>query len=142
MPRETITPEQRAAEAERLSAFFKSAQLREPGLTQESLANEMDLTQGNIHQWLKGLSPIPIKRLFWLARRLGFDPRNVRDNLEFSPDLVATERERITINQYLMDPDFRRIVEAVAESSGIYSREGELQSRAGSSQSQGQGNAK
>lgn len=120
MPREIITPEERAREAKALKGFFESAQLRDPDITQESIANEMDITQGNVHQWLKGLSPIPTKRLLWLAKRLDFDPRKVRENLKFNSEMVATERERITINQYLMDPDFRRIVEAVAESTGIY----------------------
>lgn len=120
MPRETITPEQRAAEASALTKLFEEAKRVDPGITQESIANEMDVTQGLVNQWLTGRSPIPDKRLVWLSRRLDFDPAQVRPNLKLSIDLAASEQERKTLMVYLTNPDFRRMVDAIAESGGFY----------------------
>lgn len=120
MPRETITPEERVAEAAALSRFFESAKLIDPSLTQESIANEMDVTQGLVNQWLTGRSPIPDKRLVWLSRRLNFNPAQVRPRIKLSIDLAATEQERKTLMVYLTNPDFRKMVDAIAETGGFY----------------------
>lgn len=123
MPRETITPEQRTAEAAALSRFFEAAKLIDQTVTQESIANEMEVTQGLVNQWLTGRSPIPEKRLIWLSRRLNFNPTAVRSKIKPSIDLAATEQERKTLMVYLTNPDFRKIVDVIAETGGFYTAE-------------------
>lgn len=119
MPKIQITPEERLAEAARLRAIFEAAQDRENGLTQESLADEMKVSQGLIHQWLSGKkTPIPDKRLLWLSRRFNFNPLDVRKSMAVNADLIVTEQEREVMRAYLTNPDFRKIVDTIAASAG------------------------
>ena len=123
MPRETISPEQRAKEAEKLRSFFGIAQSSDESITQESIANEMEVTQGLIHQWLSGRSPIPNKRLVWLSKRLGFDAHEVREKIKSDTDLIPTGKQKVIIDRYLTNPDFRRMVDTLAESTGHFQAE-------------------
>jgi transcriptional regulator with XRE-family HTH domain len=120
MPREMISQEERKREAAALMRAFERAQLSEPSITQESIANEMDVTQGLVNQWLTGRTPIPDKRLVWLSRRLNFNPADIRHSLKVNLDLAATDAERRTMLVYLTNPDFRRMVDAIAETGGFY----------------------
>jgi len=91
-------------------------------ITQEEIALEMNVTPGLMNQWLTGKkTPIPQKRLLWLAARLKFDPSRVRKNLKPQIDKPTTEKQRKTIALYLTDPKFEQIVDAIAEAQGFYS---------------------
>lgn len=120
MPREIITPEQRKAEAAELRAIFESAQANDPSVTQEAIALEMSVTQGLIHQWLSAKTPIPTKRLQWLADRLLFKAERIRPSLKPPAGTAITEREKRTIDLYLKNPDFAKIVNTIAETTGLY----------------------
>lgn len=121
MPRDVISPEQRAQEAAALRSIFAGAQAIDPTLTQESIALEMQVTQGLITQWLSGeKTPIPQKRLLWLAARLNFDPTKVRKNLKPQIDKPTNEKQKKTISLYLTDPKFAQIVDSIAEAQGFY----------------------
>ena len=121
MPREVISPEQRAQEAAELRKIFEEANLSEKKITQEEIALEMDVTPGVVNQWLTGKkTPIPQKRLLWLAARLKFDPSRVRKNLKPQIDKPITEKQRKTISLYLTDPKFEKIVDSIAEAQGFY----------------------
>lgn len=129
MPKPQISPEQRKTEAEKLRAIFARAQDSELDLTQESLAAEMDVTQGLITQWFSGKkTPIPDKRLIWLSRRFKFNPLLIRPSMEISADSIASDLEKLTIKTYLTNPDFRKIVNAIAESQGYHLKQSGLQS--------------
>jgi len=120
MPREVISPEQRAQEAAELRKIFEEVKLFEK-ITQEEIALEMNVTQGLMNQWLTGKkTPIPQKRLLWLAARLKLDPSRVRKNLKPQIDKPITDKQRKTISLYLTDPKFEKIVDAIAEAQGFY----------------------
>lgn len=107
MPREVISPEQRAQEAAELRKIFEEINHPEKTITQEEIALEMQVTPGLMNQWLTGKkTPIPQKRLLWLAARLNFDPTRVRKNLKPQIDKPITEKQRKTIALYLTDPRF------------------------------------
>ncbi|MEZ0137336.1 MAG: S24 family peptidase [Candidatus Reddybacter sp.] len=72
---------QTTAEAVFVHGKFLQCQVKEKGLTQESLASELKITQGVIGQWFSGFTKIPDKRLIWLAKRLGFKPLEARRSL-------------------------------------------------------------
>lgn len=120
MPRESISPEQRNAEAILLRKYFERAQIDDASITQEAIANEMGVTQGLIFQWLSGRTPIPNKRLIWIAKRLGFDAAAIRSSIGTSAEAAPTEKQRIIIERYITNPDFSRMVDALAESTGHY----------------------
>lgn len=120
MPRETITPEQRELEAAALRLIFDELQQRDQSITQESVAAEMEVTQGLINQWLTGRTPIPVPRLIWLSRRYKFDPSRVRPSINPQIGMMATEKEKKTVMLYLTNPEFAKIVDTIAESAGIY----------------------
>lgn len=118
MPKLSISKEERQAEAAALRGYFDAAKTKEPDLTQESLAAELDVSQGLIHQWLSGRTPIPEKRLTLLSKRLGFNPGDVRKSLTSSLQPQATEKEKLIIHAYLNNPDFQKIVDTIAISAG------------------------
>lgn len=121
MPREVISPEQRAQEAAELRLIFAEAKAIDKDLTQEAIALEMQVTQGLINQWLTGeKTPIPQKRLLWLAARLKFDPTRVRKNLKPQIDKPTNDKQKKTITLYLTDPKFAQIVDSIAEAQGFY----------------------
>lgn len=120
MPREIITPEQRELEAAALRFIFEELQRRDETITQESIAAEMDVTQGLINQWLTGRTPIPVPRLIWLSKKYKFDPSRVRPSINPQIGMMATEKEKKTVMLYLTNPDFAKIVDTIAESAGIY----------------------
>lgn len=77
-----IPEEQKKREGEKLLAAFERQQAVEPSLTQESLIHEMGLkSQSQFVQWCSGATPIPDKRMIWLASRLGFDAAETRPSL-------------------------------------------------------------
>lgn len=119
MPKLSMSKEERQAEAQALRAYFDAAKSKEPSLTQESLADELDVSQGLIHQWLSGRTPIPEKRLHLLSRRLGFNPVDVRKSPPSTSGAPATEKEKLIIQAYLNNPDFQKIVDAIAVSAGF-----------------------
>jgi transcriptional regulator with XRE-family HTH domain len=123
MPREIITPEQRELEAAALRLIFEELQSRNESVTQESIAAEMEVTQGLINQWLTGRTPIPAPRLIWLSRKYKFDPSRVRPSINPQIGMMATEKEKKTVMLYLTNPDFAKIVDTIAESAGIYQSE-------------------
>lgn len=120
MPREIITPEQRELEAAALRLIFEELKSRDESITQESIAAEMEVTQGLINQWLTGRTPIPVPRLIWLSRKYKFDPSRVRPSINPQIGMMATEKEKKTVMLYLTNPDFAKIVDTIAESAGIY----------------------
>mgnify|MGYP001012017394 CR=1 FL=1 len=121
MPREVISPEQRAQEAAELRLIFAEAKAIDKDLTQEAIALEMQVTQGLMNQWLTGKkTPIPQKRLLWLAARLKFDPTRVRKNLKPQIDKPTNDKQKKTITLYLTDPKFAQIVDSIAEAQGFY----------------------
>lgn len=120
MPRDVISPEQRTQEAAALRAIFEAANDADKSITQESIALEMNVTQGLVNQWLLGKkTPIPQKRLLWLAARLKFNPTQVRKNLKPQIDKPVTEKERKTIELYLTNLKFAQIVDSIAEAQGF-----------------------
>lgn len=62
-------------------AEYKAAKMRENGLTQGVLADELGVTQGLVTQWMNAYARIPDTTLLLLAERLGFDPLKVRPEL-------------------------------------------------------------
>jgi hypothetical protein len=78
MPRPSIPKEQKERESAFLAAKLAEAQARDNSITQESLALELDMTQGNFNHWLSGRSHIPDKHFVWLGKRLGFNPAEAR----------------------------------------------------------------
>lgn len=68
-------------EARILMAEYKAAKMRENGLTQGVLADELGVTQGLVTQWMNAYARIPDTTLLLLAERLGFDPLKVRPEL-------------------------------------------------------------
>lgn len=108
--------QQRKAEGEMVSRYFRARQAEEPRLTQESLAAEIGVTQGAIGQWLKGTTPMSDKRLIQLAARLGFNPLEVRPSiaLEYGPAISSTSNVSETIGKYESLPsDARRVIDAL-----------------------------
>lgn len=81
MARSKISEEQRRLEGAKLEGILEAARNSDANLTQDSLADEMSVTQGLLSQWVTGKTPIPDKRLLWLGRRLDFDPRAIRPSL-------------------------------------------------------------
>lgn len=123
MPRPHVTTEQKKREASEFKALLKSAQIREPGLTQDSLADEMGVTQGTLSHWLAGRTVIPDKRLVWLGTRLGFDPCRVRPELsDYLKPQNQSDEERTLLEVYRSDPAVRRAIDAVAETSPFYNK--------------------
>ena len=121
MPRDVISPEQRAQEAAELRKILEEINHPVKTISQDDLAFEMQVTPGLMNQWLTGKkTPIPQKRLLWLAARLKFDPSRVRKNLKPQIDKPITEKQRKTISLYLTDPRFEKIVDSIAEAQGFY----------------------
>lgn len=97
MPREKISAAQRVQEGRKLSQLIESAKASEPGLTQESLASEMNVTQGLVGQWVAGKTPIPDRRLLWLSVRLRFDPVEFRPGIaDLAPNRAASGSQRLS----------------------------------------------
>lgn len=89
-----VPDEQKLREGEMLFKAFELRQKAEPDLTQESLIHEMGLrSQSQFVQWCKGTTPIPDKRVLWLADRLGFSASEMRPTL--SSDYAAISRAEI-----------------------------------------------
>ena len=76
MPRQTYTKEEKAREGRQVDAALQVA-----SKTQESLANDLGVTQGLIHQWLAGKTRIPDLYMLKLGKALSFDPISVRPEL-------------------------------------------------------------
>lgn len=121
MPRPSIPKEQKEREAAFLKLKLSDAQARDPSITQESLALELEMTQGNFNHWLSGRSPIPDKHFIWLGHRLGFDVATIRPSLiKYSGKPMPSDQEALILEAYRLDPDFRRTVNAIAEMSSFY----------------------
>lgn len=121
MPRPSIPKEQKLREGAYLLRKLTEAQDRDPSITQESIAFELDMTQGNFNHWIKGRSPIPDKHFLWLSKRLGFNAVEIRPALaSYSADSVSSPSEAMILKAYRLDPIFRKSVDAIAEMSPLY----------------------
>ncbi len=121
MPRPSIPKEQKLREGQFLLEMLTRAQDGGDSVTQESLAFELDMTQGNFNHWIKGRSHIPDHHLIWLGRRLGFNPVAVRPSLsKYKLDTIMSPHEKRVFAAYQADPEFRRSVDAIAEMSAAY----------------------
>jgi len=122
MPRiDEIPPEIRKAEGAKLAAYFSAAQDKEPNLSQVSLATEMDVTHGMVNKWFTGRSPIAGYRLVWLAKRLGFNPTDIRANLdEATKAQVDSEMDMIILEVMKRDPHARAYIEGLIKASPAY----------------------
>jgi hypothetical protein len=121
MPRPSVSKEQKEREAAFLKLKLADAQARDPSITQESLALELEMTQGNFNHWISGRSPIPDKHFLWLGNRLGFDAAVIRPSLiKYSGKPTPSDQESLILEAYRLDPEFRKTVNAVAEMSSFY----------------------
>lgn len=121
MPRPSIPPEQKIREGLYLEAKMIAAQTTDPSITQELIAFELGITQGNVSQWLKGRTAIPDKHFIWLGKRLGFDPIAIRPSLAtYDAKSIMTNHEKLILEAYRTDPDFRKSVDTIAEMSPFY----------------------
>lgn len=106
MAKIVMSTEQRKEEGARLKAYFRSAQLREPDLTQKSLAAGIGVTQGLVGQWMRGSTTIPDRRVLWLSKRLGFDPVKLRPSiLQFSEGPRKAGNSRLSALIQQIPPD-------------------------------------
>lgn len=121
MPRPSIPKEQKKREGAYLEARINDAKIVDPGITQESIALEIGITQGNVSQWMKGTTAIPDKHLIWLGRRLGFNPAEIRPSLKnYSISAELSTQEETILKAYRLDPNFRRSVDSIAQMSQFY----------------------
>lgn len=121
MARPSIPPEQKLREGQFLLEMFLRAQERDESITQESLALELEMTQGNFNHWIKGRSHIPDNHFIWLGKRLGFNPVAIRPRLaDYKLDTIMSPREKRVFAAYQADPEFRKGVDAIAEMSAVY----------------------
>lgn len=82
MARPKFSLEQKIKEGKLLESLLEEAKKKDPTLTQECLADEMEVSQNLISQWVTGRTPIPDKRLLWLSDRLNFNPVQFRPEIE------------------------------------------------------------
>lgn len=120
MPRPSISKEQKIREGLILESAMKEAQLIDDSITQESLALELDMSQGNFNHWLKGRSHIPDKHLVWLGNRLNFDVVAMRPSLLDYKLGSMSHHEKMLIHAYQQDPALRRSVDSIAVMSPFY----------------------
>lgn len=121
MPRPSIPPEQKLREGQFLLEMFLRAQEQDESITQESIAFELEMTQGNFNHWIKGRSHIPDNHFIWLGKRLGFNPVAIRPRLaDYKLDTIMSPREKRIFAAYQADPEFRRGVDAIAEMSAAF----------------------
>lgn len=121
MPRPSIPPEQKLREGQFLLEMFLRAKERDESITQESIAFELEMTQGNFNHWIKGRSHIPDNHFIWLGKRLGFNPVTIRPRLaDYKLDTIMSPREKRIFAAYQADPEFRKSVDAIAEMSAVY----------------------
>ncbi len=73
---------QKVREGALLASAYNQKKSAEPTITQESIMDELGKTQGLMGQWISGLTSIPDRHLIWLGARLGFDPLDIRPDLE------------------------------------------------------------
>jgi transcriptional regulator with XRE-family HTH domain len=76
MPRQTYTKEEKIREGRQVDTALHLA-----NKTQESLANDLGVTQGLVHQWISGKTRIPDLYMLKLGKALSFDPISVRPEL-------------------------------------------------------------
>lgn len=81
MSRPGIAKEQKQREGAFIKRHFEKMQAIEPDLTQESLANEVGVSQGLIGQWFSGATAIPDRTALRLSTRLNFDAFELRPQL-------------------------------------------------------------
>lgn len=81
MPRKVSSQDDRAREAGQVRAAFERLKNQRKNLTQESLSNDLSVTQGLVFQWLSGKTRIPDIQLLRLGKELRFNPFSVRPSL-------------------------------------------------------------
>lgn len=94
-----LPKEQRIREGKLIEARMNAL-----NITQDALADELNVTQGYISKWRSGTKQIPPKHFMWLAGRLKFDPFEIRPELK-----------EYTIQTQLSSGDSSRINEKVAQ---------------------------
>lgn len=62
-----------------------SAAMKSRGLSQQALADEVDVTQGAVHLWLAGKSVPTPERVFAVERALGLAPGRLSARLGYVP---------------------------------------------------------
>lgn len=102
--------DKKVQEARMLAAAYKTAKMREEGLTQEQLASEFNVTQGLVAAWMSARARIPDATLLRLSERLGFNPLKIR------PELADKYRlaKRILTNEARVDP-VRELLEQLTD---------------------------
>jgi transcriptional regulator with XRE-family HTH domain len=121
MPRPSIPPEQKTREGRYLEAKIIAAQDNDDYITQDLIAYELGITQGNVSHWIKGRTAIPDKHFIWLGKRLGFDPTEIRPSLaNYNAKSIMTNHEKLILEAYRIDPNFRKSVDTIAEMSSFY----------------------
>lgn len=120
MPRPSISTDQKKREGAYIYSKIAAAKETDPTITQELIALEIGITQGNVSQWINGKTAIPDKHLIWLGEKLGFDPADVRPSLRRYSIGKLSDKEAAIIAAYKSDPQFRRSVDTIAEMSAAY----------------------
>lgn len=81
MAKAVVSENQKKYEGEMLSKHLKSAKNTDISITQEFVAGKLDVTQGVVGQWIKGLTALTDMRILELSLILGFDPCEFRPSL-------------------------------------------------------------
>jgi transcriptional regulator with XRE-family HTH domain len=138
MPRENVsTKEQRKKDSGILATYFFAAQTKDTELTQDSIAAEMNVTQGMVQKWLNGGARISTPRLIWLGKRLNFDPKIIRPELDSQADASATtEREKLWAALARVDSNFAHFADALAKASPFYDKIARLKDQVASADPQ------
>ena len=82
MARPAFDEEKRKKEGFLLNLNFSLAKARDKHLTRAALLRELGLTGSVYSQWVSGCTRIPDQHLLYLGRRLGFNPIEIRPELE------------------------------------------------------------
>jgi len=106
-------------EADVVRSAYKEKK-REDGLTQESLAHKMNVSQGLIAHWFSGRARIPDQTLMELGLMLGFNPVEVRPDLQRYYDLIARQLDDTGVRE--IDALARSLSESEAEQAVTYIR--------------------
>ncbi|MCX9065099.1 helix-turn-helix domain-containing protein [Citrobacter portucalensis] len=93
-----ISPAQ-AEDAKRLKAIYE-AKKKALGVTQQSIADELDITQGAVGHYLNGRNPLNLQVALVFSRILGVDVR------EFSPDLARDLNKMTVVRVTEPHPDY------------------------------------
>ena len=77
-----MTEAQKIAEGKILREKWLTYKAANPGMSQERFCEKIDITQGLLQQFFRGMTPIPLEILIEIAIEMGFDPREIRPELD------------------------------------------------------------